>query len=103
MRKIYSADNLPMAGYVRSILESCDIECVLKNQNLAGAMGELPPIECWPEVWIINDGDYNQAKQILDTSLPAVMNMKNGWQCSCGEKIEGQFSACWSCGNERVD
>jgi hypothetical protein len=103
MKKIYSADSLPMAGYVQSILESLDIECVLKNQNLSGAMGELPPIECWPEVWIINDDDFNQAIQIVNSAIHSSTHAKDSWQCNCGEIIEGQFSACWSCGAERAD
>ena len=102
MKKVYSADSLPMAGYVQSMLESYDIECILKNQNLSGAMGELPPIECWPEVWVINDFDYKQAMQIVNSAFHSVTNPGN-WLCKCGETIEGQFSACWSCGAERTD
>ena len=102
MKKVYSADSLPMAGYVQSMLESYDIECILKNQNLSGAMGELPPIECWPEVWVINDFDYKQAMQIVNSAFHPATNPGN-WLCKCGETIEGQFSACWSCGAERTD
>lgn len=103
MKKVYSAENLPMAGYVQGILESHEIECILKNQNLAGAMGELPPIECWPEVWVIHDEDYRQAIQIVDSAFHPAENAESSWVCKCGEIIEGQFSVCWSCGAERKD
>ena len=23
------------------------------------------------------------------------------WTCECGEKLEGQFTACWKCGSAR--
>lgn len=97
MKKVYSADNLPMSGYIKSLLESCDIECVLRNQNLAGAMGELPPIECWPEVWVLNDGDYDKAMRIVNSAF-SEDTVSDSWQCPCGERIEGQFRMCWACG-----
>ena len=103
MRKVYSADNLAMSGYVKSTLEDNHIDCIIKNQNLSGAMGELPPIECWPEVWILDEDEYENAMQIINSVLSDKSNPRDDWICSCGEKIEGQFSACWSCGRERED
>lgn len=99
MKKVYSADNLPMSGYIKGLLESCEIECVLRNQNLAGAMGELPPIECWPEVWVLNDEDYDEAMRIVKSATSEVTG-KDSWQCRCGERIDGQFRMCWACGYE---
>ena len=103
MKKVYSADNLAMSGYVKSILEVNHIDCVIRNQNLAGAMGELPPIECWPEVWILDEDAYDDAMHIINAFLSDNPEQREDWICSCGEKIEGQFSACWSCGQERED
>lgn len=101
MKKVYSAENLPMSGYIKSLLESCGIECVLRNQNLAGAMGELPPIECWPEVWVLDDDDYDEALHIVRSATSETDAGNDDWQCPCGEHIEGQFRVCWSCGSER--
>ena len=103
MKKVYSADNLAMSGYVKSMREENQINCVIKNQNLVGAMGELPPIECWPEVWVLDDDEYENAMQIINTFLSERAHPREEWICRCGEKIEGQFSACWSCGRERAD
>ena len=55
MKKVYSADNIVMPGFIKNLLESCNIDCIIKNQNLAGALGESPPIVYWPAGWIIND------------------------------------------------
>ncbi len=103
MKKIYSADNLIMAGHVKGLLESNSIECIIKNQNLAGAIGELPPVECWPEVWVVHEEDYSQAMKIVDSVITHDQHLHNEWKCICGEIIEGQFSACWQCGTDRPD
>lgn len=60
-------------------------------------MGEMPFFETWPQLWIINDLDFDRATELIgsaDTESPA-----DPWTCSqCGEQNEGQFAACWSCG-----
>ena len=103
MEKVYSSDNLIMAGHVKSLLENEGINCIIKNQNLAGAIGELPPVECWPEVWITNDEDYDLAMKIVATVITNDLSSANDWQFECGEMIEGQFTACWKCGNNRLN
>ena len=100
MKKVYSAENLIIAGHVRALLQQAGIECVIQNQNLAGAAGELPPFECWPEIWIYDDADYDQAMAVIEQGL-AGDTSAGAWRCTCGEQIEGQFSQCWRCGAER--
>jgi hypothetical protein len=101
MKKVYSADNLVMAGYIKNLLESCEIDCIIKNQNLGGAIGEIPPIECWPEVWIIEDENLSEATEIINSAMQENRQTNKQWKCECGETLEGQFSACWHCGAER--
>jgi putative signal transducing protein len=100
VKKVYSSDNFIMAGHVHSLLQANDIECHLRNMNLTGAIGELPLNECWPEVWVNNESDFNAAERLIKTALSTAEQNK-AWQCQCGESIEGQFEVCWSCGNER--
>src|SRR5690554_3081375 len=102
MKKVYSSDNMIMPGYIKSLLESCKIECIIRNQHLAGAIGEIPPIECWPEVWIMHDEDYAEAMDIINAVSVKEDESSPFWRCTCGETIEGQFSACWSCGKEKT-
>lgn len=87
-----------MAGHVKSLLELENIECVIKNENLTSGIGELPPVECWPEVWIIHDNNLAEAESIVQSVLHAGEDDLPSWQCQCGETIEGQFDACWNCG-----
>lgn len=99
MKKLYSTDDRISAGHLQSILEEHGIRCVLKNQSLAGAIGELPPIECWPELWIIDDDEFERAQELIDAFFKPLDKHEPDWRCSCGELIEGQFLSCWNCGS----
>jgi len=101
MKKIYSSDDFIMAGHIHSLLEANNINCHLRNMNLTGGIGELPLNECWPEVWVINESDFASADSLIKTAL-SQPKPKEAWQCQCGESIEGQFEACWSCGGEKI-
>lgn len=85
-------------GLVRGLLERDGIKCITKNEQLAGALGDIPFLECEPELWVVHDEDLPQAQRILaDHNAPASSTAQ--WRCShCGELIEGQFGACWQCG-----
>lgn len=102
MKKVYSSDNIIMAGHIHSLLEANGIDCHLRNMNLSGGIGELPINECWPEVWINNEADYTLAKDLITTTLSKA-EQRESWKCKCGEVIEGQFEVCWSCGYEYSD
>ena len=91
-----------MAIRVQSLLEPEGIDSLIRNQNLSGAMGELPVNECWPEVWIMDDDDYSRAMNIISSCLAETDTNSEPWSCVCGENIEGQFTACWKCGAERT-
>lgn len=89
-----------MAGHVHSLLEANNIDCHIRNMNLSGGIGELPLNECWPEVWVNDDSDFDSAERLIETALTAVLD-KEDWRCRCGELIEGQFTQCWSCGSRQ--
>ncbi len=103
MIKVYSSENSMDVGLVKGMLEQEGIACLVKNQNLAGALGEIPPQECWPELWIANERDLPQAKKIVEAVMSPLREYKAPWLCACGEEIEGQFTSCWNCNQERSD
>ncbi|MCH7695262.1 MAG: DUF2007 domain-containing protein [Proteobacteria bacterium] len=103
MKRVYSSEDSMMAGHIKSILEAEGIPCLLKNQILSSAIGELPPHECWPETWVSNDQDYERATKIVTSVLSPAQHSSSPWHCDCGEEIEGQFTACWQCGHQRPD
>lgn len=100
MRKVFTCDNIMLAGLVKSYLEENNIECLLKNESLTGGIGELPPNECWPEVWITDDSDQAMAERII-RSMQSTPTGLEKWGCDCGETIESQFTHCWQCGREK--
>lgn len=101
MKRVYSAEHGLMTEHIKDVLQEEGIDCMIKNLNLAGGLGEIPPIECWPEVWILEDEDYVRANSIVEDLLKEPGEYRTSWLCQCGEKIEGQFTDCWSCGAAR--
>ncbi len=97
MRKVYTSDDVILSGHIHSLLTANGIACFLRNMTLSSGIGELPINECWPEVWIHHDVDYLQAQKIIKYALSDATQQAD-WQCCCGQLIEGQFGACWSCG-----
>jgi len=103
MKRVYSGKDALMTGHLKNVLAMFGIECVAKNLDLASAAGELPPIECWPEIWVVKDREAARASAILKKTLAPLVSVKKPWLCDgCGEKIEGQFSECWNCGRSRA-
>ena len=60
MKRVYRAASLLQVAHARNILISAGIECELRNLYLAGAMGDLPMMETWPQLYV-DDGDERYA------------------------------------------
>ena len=98
MKKIYSSQDRLMTGHMKNILENEEIECIIKNEHLSSILGEIPPIECWAEVWIVGDSQYDRAFQIVEEALTDQETIQSTWICpQCSEELEGQFTECWNC------
>ena len=79
------------------------IRCLLRNQYLAGALGELPVNECWPQVWVVDAADAPRAARLIEAALPREAPPGEAWTCpACDERLEAQFAQCWRCGALRV-
>ena len=102
MQKLHTADDPIFIGYLRSLLEAEGIACNIRNELLIGGSGELPPNECWPEIWVLNDDDFQRATAIVDKARQNPRIDDEPWQCThCHESSEAQFTACWQCGTIR--
>ena len=97
MKRVYSSYNLVAVHHARNVLEAAGIRAVVRNQFLSSAMGELPPAECQPQLWVLDDADAARAEQLLFAGVPS----GPPWQCECGETLGGQFTQCWKCGSYR--
>jgi hypothetical protein len=103
MKKVYSAKDPLMVAHLKNVLAMFGIHCVTRNLDLSSAAGELPPIECWPEIWITNDEKLARAKSIIKKTLAPLESVKKSWRCAgCGEELGGQFTECWNCGRSRL-
>ena len=99
MKKLTSVDSLVTINHYKNLLESEGIPAFLKNEHLASIVGEMPFQDVWPQLWIVNDLDYDRALQLIDADKIADESPTTPWCCRhCGTEIEGQFSACWNCG-----
>ena len=74
------------------------MRCLIKNEQLSGALGEVPFLECLPELWVLNDRDLERAERLL-TELKRESSGGQDWQCPrCQNENEAQFAVCWNCG-----
>jgi len=97
MKKLTTADSLITINHYKNVLTAEGIRCEIRNQHLGSILGEMPFAETWPELWVLNDLDFDRANELIaaaNAETPAA-----SWRCrKCGEQNEGQFAACWSCG-----
>jgi len=98
LKRLASHESLAFLGHLRNLLEQSGIDCMIKNEQLSGGLGEIPFLECLPELWVLRDEQLLRAQALL-AELEHVPADLPAWQCpACGERNEGQFSACWQCG-----
>jgi hypothetical protein len=98
LKRVFSSYNLAAVHHGRNLLEAEGIRAVVKNHYLASAMGDLPPAECQPELWVLHDDDVWRAERLLFSQAPGGPD----WSCACGESLGGQFTQCWRCGAFRT-
>ena len=96
MKRVFSSYSLAAVHHARNLLESAGMRAVVRNEYLASAMGELPPAECQPQLWVMDDADAARAELLL-----AEQPTGPDWQCACGERLGAQFTQCWACGRPR--
>ena len=96
MKRVYRAASLLQVAHARNVLTAAGIDTELRNQYLAGALGDLPMLETWPQLWV-EDALEDAALRALKTAETAPPGAP--WTCSqCGEELEPQFTTCWRCG-----
>jgi Putative prokaryotic signal transducing protein len=101
--RVYAARDMVMVGHLRNVLELEGVPCRVRNLDLGAAAGELPPTECWPELWIDREADLERARRLIDRALRTPAERGASWTCEpCGERHEGQFTECWKCGRARL-
>ena len=98
MKKVTSADSIITINHYRNLLRAEGIASEIRNEHLGSILGEMPFTEIWPELWVVNDLDYDRARQLVDAAV-ADEAPGDDWHCRrCGADNERQFGSCWKCG-----
>lgn len=98
MEKLYDAANLPEAYLLLHLLEQADIPARVLNENAQGAVGEIPFIHAWPQVWLLDPGNRSRADRIVAAFERRESSGPAGLCPACGEENPPGFELCWRCG-----
>ncbi|WP_119154668.1 DUF2007 domain-containing protein [Caldimonas tepidiphila] len=99
MKRLIHAPNIAIAALWADMLTQAGIEAVVQRFYASGIAGEIPPDQAQPEVWVLDDAEFDRATALLHElrHLP-----QRRWLCrGCGEAVEGPFEQCWNCGAMR--
>lgn len=100
MKLLMRCEHAIVAAHYAGALRAAGIDCELRNTVLSGALGEIPFLECAPQIWIRNALDEARARQLIEQLSRPVAG--EPWTCRhCGEVLEPQFAQCWNCGTPR--
>lgn len=96
MRRLTHAPNIVIAQLWVDMLAQQGVETTLQRYFLSSIAGDLPPDQCLPELWVVDDTQWDKAQAALQDlqNLP-----QRRWVCAgCSELVEGGFTQCWQCG-----
>ena len=100
MKLIFTHPSLIVVTQAQASLEQQGIASVIHNQYAAGAIGELAPIDAWPELWVSRDRDEELARHLVNQAMSA--EHEPDWPCpQCSNANPDSFESCWSCGQNR--
>ena len=104
MKQVHAARHAIEAHLIRDFLLSHGIAAEVRGEFLTSGWGELPVDVC--SVWVTDDAQFEAANDLLLAFLSGNFARKfsaDAWRCpDCGERLEGQFTQCWSCGASRT-
>ena len=103
MKKLYVSQSLIDVESRKELLDQEEIPCTIKNQCSAMLGGEVPFVEVFPELWVLQDEDLEKATALLQDWEEAQPLETTCWTCSgCGEIHTKEFTTCWKCNQERM-
>lgn len=97
--RLYRAGSVPEAHLLTGMLEAEGVRAVVKNELLAGAIGELPMMATLPEVWLLRASDEPKARKVLDDyKARAASTLGPEVACpACSAENPSNFELCWKC------
>jgi len=67
MKRVFSSPDSSRVGLSRSVLESANIPCEIRNDAISQAMPGFPFV---PELWVLRDEDYEEANRLVTAFAP---------------------------------
>ncbi|HJV62054.1 MAG TPA: DUF2007 domain-containing protein [Albitalea sp.] len=96
MRRLTTAPNLAIATLWADMLTQGGFEASVQRAYASSIAGEVPPDQCLPEVWVMEDDELEPARALLQQLRHPT---PRHWVCpACHERIDGPFEQCWRCG-----
>jgi hypothetical protein len=81
------------------MLESDGIRTFVKNLHQSSLIGEVPFAEVFPELWVLDDEQFEEAQRLLDSYRNSEPANVADWTCAaCGEEVPKELGQCWNCG-----
>ena len=97
MKKLFTHENRMIVFNLKNVLQAEDVETIVINEFAAGGAGDLATFDTWPELWVEDDAQLEQAQVIIQGILSD--SPTNDWFCSnCQEQNDASFQSCWKCG-----
>jgi hypothetical protein len=101
MRRLLQAPNLALATLWADQLSGAGIPAHVDRAYASGIVGEIPPDQSLPEVWVDDARQYERAGALLTAWRNAP---HRHWACpGCHELVDGPFEQCWNCGAAMPD
>jgi hypothetical protein len=97
--RVYSGPILAMAAHLKQVLAMNGIDSEVRGEYRGGALGEVPVTEAWPELWVLDSTESEEARRLVEEALEPGESDEPQRECpQCHEMVEAQFSECWNCG-----
>jgi len=66
MKRLFVSQSLVEVESLKELLGTDGILCTIRNQQGSSLAGEVPFVEVFPELWVVNDADFVRAKELLE-------------------------------------
>jgi hypothetical protein len=102
MDMVFATYTAAEAHLLKGLLESEGITAEVRDELLAGILGDIPLLQNRPSVWVA-EGDAARASEIVREFQRGRVEAGEAWRCACGETLDAQFTACWRCSRSRAE
>jgi uncharacterized protein YlaI len=96
LKRLAKAPNLAIATLWADLLTQEGMPANVQRAYASSIAGEIPPDQALPEVWLLDEAQFEAARRRLHELQHPV---SRHWVCrQCQERIDGPFEQCWNCG-----